>query len=382
LSGNQIIGQTRSELESRKSKNLEEIEQTKKLLEETTAKRKNSLGRLLVLNRRIELRQQVINSTNGEINLVEDDIVLTQEAIREINREMEKLKEEYAKIIFYAFKNSKEYDQEAYIFAADNFNQAYKRMKYLKQYSQYRKQQARKIEEKKIQKEEKLIILEQGRNEKARLMREKEREVMAMTGERKQKQSMVNMLRSEERQIKGQLRKREEIARNLEAAITRMIEEEARNNRDLASLTPEEQLLADNFKSNRGKLPWPTERGVITGYFGERPHPVLTGVKISNNGIDIQTPRGTLARAIFEGEVRKVVSIPGANKVVIISHGNYLSMYSNLVDVFVIVGEKVALKQDIGLIFSDEENDNETMLHLEIWEQFNKLDPVGWLSNR
>jgi septal ring factor EnvC (AmiA/AmiB activator) len=374
------FAQTRAEIELKKEATQAEIESAKKILDQTSAKKKDKLNNLLVLVRKIQLHDQLIGHLNDEISLLDEEIENTNSYIHDLEENIEKIKAEYSALIYQAFKNRKDIDRLVFIFSAKNFNQAYKRVKYLQQYSEYRKAQVKEIRE---ERERQLLMVEQLRqlmDEKQSIIDEKAKESIAMDKERRNKESMVRVLGKEEAKLRSEIREKERISKQLEAAMKRIIDEEARKVAATPMLTPEEKLISDDFRKNKGRLPWPTEKGTITGTFGLNDHPVLKGVKVNNNGIDITTTSGSQARALFNGEVKMVASIPGANKVVIIRHGNFMTMYSNLVDVYVKVGDKVTTKQAIGLIFTGNGNDEQTVLHLEIWEEKTVQDPALWLS--
>ena len=339
------------------------------------------MGQLNLLVRGIELRGRMIENLNIELKITDEEIRKRESEIGRLNAELQRQKTEYEKAVYQMFINKKGANSWLFIFSSESFNQAYKRIKYLQQIGGYRKEQVREMNRTKDKILEEIKELENSRSVKRLLMKEKEEENKRLFDERNIQQQIIRRLSTEENKLRIQLRKEEEIAKKLEDAIKTLIAEEAkRKDNAIYRLTPEEQLIDQNFRSNRGRLPWPTERGIVTGYFGEHPHPVIKGVKVTNNGIDISTLAGAEVRAVFDGEVRKVVSIPGANKVVIVRHGNYLSMYSNLVDVYVVPGQKIKVKQAIGKVFTDTENDGRTVVHLEIWEENKKMDPMIWLS--
>jgi len=211
-----------------------------------------------------------------------------------------------------------------------------------------------------------------------------------LAGEKQQQKLTVNALSEKEKGLKKELRQKEKDAKSLERAIQRIIEEEIRKAREAAqannnkgsfeafSLTPEAKALSDNFTSNKGKLPWPVERGLIVSPFGEQPHPVLPGIKIKNDGIDIATESGSIARACFEGTVSGIIVIPGAGRAVIVRHGDYLTVYSNLDEVYVTNGQTVSTKELIGTVRTDG-TDGQTILQFQLWKGTTKQDPKPWL---
>lgn len=317
--------------------------------------------------------------------------------INKLQKDLEQLKQEYAKMIYYAYKNQDSYSKMMFVFSSSDFNQAYMRMKYMQQYSDYRKSQAKQIQATQELLNKKVNELQAKKNEQQSLLGEKEEEKTELSKERNEKEQVLTHLQDKEKQLKQDLKKKRDDANKLQQAIQRIIEEEIRKAREAAkkanasnkvnkgnkvtsgglTLTPEAQKLSATFETNKGKLPWPVTEGVITESFGEHDHPVLKGIKVKNNGIDISTRAGSTVRALFEGEVTGVITIPGAGKAVIVRHGEYLSVYSNLETTIAKSGEKVKTKQTIGTVRSDD--DGKAEVHLEIWKGSVMLNPEGWI---
>jgi len=293
-----------------------------------------------------------------------------------------------------------------FIFASESFNQAFQRLKYYQQYSEYRKKQVKLINETQNKLIQKKQQLEEHRNTQNLLLVSNQTEKNQLTKEQEEKNRTVQQLQKTEKELLNTLRKKELEARNLQKAIERIIAEEVRKakeaarirnesagksveniaNRtskristDIMSATPEEMELSHTFASNKGRLPWPTEKGLISSSFGTHAHPELPGIVINNDGIDITTNKGANARAVFNGEVTAVISGPNGKQVVIIRHGNYLSVYSNLETVYVKRGDKVSTKQKIGLISTDTD-DNKTVIQFQIWDGNNKVNPEYWIA--
>jgi len=279
----------------------------------------------------------------------------------------------------------------SYLFAASSFQQAYKRSRYLNQIGEQRKRQAVLIEGTRTTIDARLAGLKQQREEKSRLVGEQLVEKQKLNTDRTGQQSALNTLKKEEGRLRDTQRKQEVQRRELDQAIRRAIEAELKPKPKLGStapasgklditLTPEAKELNADFEKNKGKLPWPVEKGVITSRFGKQPHPVLKGIVIENNGIDITTEKGSSVRAVFRGEVSSVIVIPGAGKAVIVSHGAYRTVYSNLRDVSVAKGQKVETKAPVGTVLSDE---NGSVAHIEIWkitaDGLVKVDPGLWI---
>ncbi len=388
------IGQNKNELESQKKQLLRDIEFTNKLLNETEANKKATLGELNLLSSKINKRQQLINTILREVDYVQAQINETRGIVQSLEDDLKRLKDEYAKMLYYTYKNQSQYDRLMFILSSEDFNQAYKRIKYFQQYSKHRQQQAKAIEATKIALESRTEELADKKMKMAYLVEDKEKEKIQLSTEKEEQDKMVKTLKQKESQLKKDLKQKQRDAKKLEQAIARIIEEEIRKAKEKAAknntttttksgfaLTPKELELSGQFADNEGKLPWPSERGVITSSFGEHPHPTLPSIKIENNGIDITTDKGTKARAVYEGTVSAVVSIPGAHKAVIVRHGEFLSVYANLEEVSVKMGDKLSVKQEIGLVVTGREDDK-TVLHFEIWKGATKLNPAKWIVSK
>lgn len=377
--------QSRQDLEKRKKQNEKEINLTNELIAKTEKNKSDSYNKLLLINSKIKNREKIINDINSEISLLNSNISVKQDLISELNSDYESYKAEYAKVLTYYYKNRNNYDRIMFILASDNVNTAFKRIKYLQQYSSYRTKQLQQIISTKEQIEEQLAELEQMRNDKKSLLSDQQVETNQLKKEKTEQNSVIQQLDKRKTELKKQLDKQIELANQLQSKIEKIIAEELakanknKNAPNVFQLTPEEKILADNFVNNKHKLPWPTERGVITGFFGENPHPVLKGVFVRNDGIDISTTEGSYIRSIFDGDVTRVFVIPGAHTTVIIRHGNYLSVYSNLSEVFVKQGDKVSTKQTIGKIFTDNDDNGKSVLQFQIWKENQKLNPQEWL---
>ncbi|MGB0887045.1 MAG: murein hydrolase activator EnvC family protein [Vicingaceae bacterium] len=385
------FAQSKKDLESKKRKLQKEIQLTNKLLSETRKNKDLSVDELLKLKSKINSRSSLIAAMNSEMKLINKKINTSKKDISNLENDLTQLKSEYAKIIYYAFKHRSSYDKMMFIFASKNINQAYKRLKYIQQYAEYRKGQAKEIVTTQNTLKENIQILNQTNEEKTVLVSLEEQQKQSLAIEKAEQENIVQKLQGKEQELKNKLKKKEQAKRKLQKAIQRIIEEEIRKARAAAKkagntskgfpMTPEALKLSNSFATNKGKLPWPVKQGVITAQFGKHPHPVLAGIVINNNGIDISTTKGATARAIFAGEVSSVAIIPGEGKVVMVRHGEYLSVYSYMSEVFVKKGDKVDLKQDLGLLVN-EAGKSKTQVHLEIWKGMTKLNPKYWIFRK
>lgn len=389
-----LSGQNKkTELQQEKKQIEADIRYTNELLASTSKNKKSSLNGLVILKQKIRQRERLINNMRAEIKLLDHEIVETGDSIQSLSVELKKLKEEYARMIYYAYRNRSSYDRLVFIFSSADFNQAYRRIKYFQQYGTYRRTQAELITRTQQDLDIKEHALEAQKVDKQSLLRNQEQEKRKLEGEKSEVNSTIQDLGKQEKELKSTLAKKEKAAAALDDAIARIIAEEIRLAEERAraeaasktvggfALTPAELELSESFGSNKGKLPWPTERGVVSSTFGEHQHPVLPRVKVKNNGIDILTSEGEYARAVFNGEVTRVISVPNFNNVVIIRHGEFLTVYSNLDEVLVSKGDKVITKQRIGRIYTDK-SENKTEMHFELWKAKDLMNPTFWLSGK
>lgn len=382
--------QGRKDLENKKKQLQNEIEYTNKLLTETKKNKKLSLNQLVTLNKKISAREELISTIDSEIRVLNKQISQKNESIKGLQKELAKLKAEYAKMIYYAYKNQNAYSKLMFVFASKDFEQAFMRLKYLQQYSLYRKKQADMILATKADLDLKVQELESKKSEQRSLLNNEQSEKQNLTSEKKEKEQLFSTLQQQESKLKKDLEKKKKDAQKLQQAIQREIQKELEKIQKQAVsenkpkperlvLTPESQLLSNSFASNKSKLPWPVIKGIISERFGVHPHPLMPNIDVNNNGVDVTTSNGALARAVFDGEVKAVVSMPGSGQFILLRHGEFLTIYSNLQEVYVKVGDKVKTKQNIGIILFDDE-DSKTVLHFEIWKGQVKLDPEAWLS--
>ena len=386
-------------LQDKKAKIQKEIKLTNTLLQKAKKEKNQSVTTLNTLNKQIQSRQEIIQALDLEVKMASVQIANLKQQIQETQQSivtqqelLDTLKSEYALMIRHAYFNRNAYDRLAFVFSSQSYNQAFKRLRYLQEYSQFRQKQVEEIKlaEQKLSDEllalkRQKVLLTVAKNEKIQSLESSQIEVGILDSEQSSQKTLLSKLRKKEKQLKKELQSKQRLAKELDKQIRKIIEEEIRlaktkasKESDVLALTPEEQELADNFTSNKGKLPWPVERGVIIERFGLQAHPVLRGIETFNNGVKITTEEGALIRAVFEGNVSRIIDIPGAGKAVILSHGDYFSVYSNLLEVFVKRGQSVLLKEKIGTVLT-KTNTNESVTELQIWKGSEKMDPSSWL---
>ncbi len=390
-------------LKKKKEKLESIIKQTSSQLNETKKNKQSYLNQISILNKQISARQELISSINLQINDIDAESAKTKDTISSLARNLEASKKEYARIVYQAFKSKNEQSTLMFIFSSKSFNQAYLRIKYMQQYTLFRKQQAAKILGQTRLLSVKLTYLEFQKREKLSLLTTKESEKVKLFSEKEEQNFNINQLSQKEKMLLKTMRTNEEAVNALQNAIERIIAEEVKRANDtkrktystskttanapkansentnyVYSLTTDEINLSSSFEKNKGKLPWPVDKGTITDFFGEQPHAELKGIMIKNNGVNIETSKGASAKVIFNGVVTGIISIPNLNNVVIIRHGEFLSVYSNLKNVTIYKGEKVKTLQALGTIQTDPST-NKTKIHFEIWKGKVLLNPVGWL---
>ena len=395
--------QNKEELKQKKEVLEEEIKFTNELLKQTKTKKKTSLNHLKVLNNRITNQKKLAETisieimlSNKEITKIAKKINTIRQQITQKSKHIEALKAEYAKMIYSQQRNKLNNNALIFIISSDNFNQAYKRINYLKQYSVFRKKQATDIKKRQdalelTQKE--LIDHKESLNklkvEKKQKINEKRKVIKELKTEEKEKEDVLRSLTLSEKKFKKELEDKQKIKRELNQKIRELIEEEIRKarrkinqNENLTNfnLTPESKELSDEFEANKGKLPWPLAKGVIVQTYGKQKHEVFESVETFNNGIDIATEKNAVIRSVFDGHISRIFFIKGEGKAILINHGEYFTVYSGLKQISVKVGEKIFAKEKIGVVLT-QESDNKTELHFEIWKGYEKQDPSKWLFN-
>lgn len=462
---------SRADLEKRRQNILEAIKITQEQLEATKNDKKASMYELQILQSKLAQRQKLINNINEEIGAINQNIQYSAQEIETLRQELTVLKLRYAQSVRYAYKNRSSYNMLAFLFSSEDFNQAIKRLKYLKKYREYRKQQADDIRITHQKIEHKLGILNTAKSKKDLLLTAENQQKQVIQNETNEKDRVVKDLKGRERELIQDIERNKRTARQVDAAINKVImreieiarkkaeeerrrqeaeaarrrkEEEERlaaakaaadarnnnnisvvtgsgvkpaiprnnpsanethpkpstnNNRPIASapvrperpvnntyistLTPEAAALSSEFEQNRGRLPWPVERGNIASHFGKHQHEVAKKVEVDNAGIDIVTNQGATARAVFSGSVTKVFYVEGANWIVLISHGAFYSVYSGLVNVQVKTGQSVNTKQAIGTV--GQNDDGVVQINFQIWKVgskggLSKIDPEPWIA--
>ncbi len=373
-----LTAQSRADLEQKRTRALDDIKYVDNLLRETAQEKSQSISAVKIIGNKLVLRESIIGNMRQEIDLLSQRIDLNTLAIEMMESDLEVLKDDYRKAVLRSYKLEKGNPEIVYILSAKDFNQGYKRLKYLQQITKYRRRQAEVIQELKDQIGQTKKRLEDDLAKVSDLKSKEEKQKVMLQSEQRRMNIMVQTLGKKEKQLRKELEEKKRIARKIESEIARLIAAEKKKASG-SEATPEEKLIGDNFAENRGRLPWPVDKGIITSHFGVHKHPVLKYLTEDNIGIEITSSGKVYARSIFKGEVAKVFAISGANMTVIIKHGKFMSVYANLVNVKVKAGDKVDTKQVIGEVYSDAAADNSSVLKFMIFDS-KYLDPEQWIS--
>ncbi len=383
------FGQTSEQkaLEAKRERLQEEIKEINRLLFAERKEKGTILDQMEALDNKINVRQQLIRVTNQQSNLLNRQINVNIRNISKLREDLEILKADYANLIQKTYQNKSQSNRLMFLLSAENFFQAFKRLQYMQQYAKHRKKQGEGI----VEKTKELTQLNQDlvrqRKEKEQLLAENQAAKLELDKEIAAQKSLLTSIKQNEAKYTAAIAEKQKEARKIDREIERMIKSAiassnkssgASTNSATFALTPEAKLLADNFSSNKGRLIWPVEKGVKSQGYGVYSDKLYPGIKHRNNGVTITTDKGSKARAIFEGEVIAILSVPGGNKGVQIKHGNYISTYYNLSTLYVKKGDKVAAKEVLGDINTNR-FDGTTKLKFYLYKDANRLNPEDWI---
>lgn len=400
------FSQSKKELEERRKKLIRDIEVTGSLLKKTTKSKEATYDRFVALQRQIERRENLIQTIEDEVVAAEKNIERNAAVIASLNLDIEKMKAEYGNTVRSAFRRKMLSNPLLYILSAESLNQAFRRWLFLRKYNDYRKKQADAIASTREMLSKKVVSLEDTRREKETLLMSLRGQKTMLTAEMADKNDLLQTLAQDETRLKSDLRKKEAAHEALNQAIERVIQEEVSKrvaearrtkpaapsqSKNNATTTPSNtakpadsspEIVEDNvtlnFKQRRGQLPWPVDNGFISRGFGQQKHPTLKNIMITNNGIDIRTEEAAVVKAVHEGRVAGVQFIPGHDYTVILQHGDYYTVYSNLAETAVAKGDQVRARQMVGRV-STNTITGASELHFELWHQKERMNPAGWI---
>lgn len=375
------------ELETRRLELRREIQKINELRAENKSKEKSQLSLIENFNYKINVLSNLIKVTNQQANLLNRDINSNQKKITDLRNELKQLKEVYAAMIVKSYKSKNQQSRVMFLLSSNNFKQAYKRLQYMKQYSDHQKLQGETIKTKTVELQQTNTNLLKQQEDKRKLIAENREVQKSLEVERKEQELLMKSIKNDLSKYASQLKQKQREVDRIDAEIDRIIAEAiAKSNKKVSksptsntfALTPEEKVLASNFISNKGKLPWPVEKGYVTLGYGTQPSPINKTLTIKSNGVRLATEKGAKVMAVFNGEVTSVKKLKNANPLVVIRHGNYYTVYTNLLKVYVKEGDKVSTKQTIGEVFTNPAN-GETIFSFSIYKEGASQNPSGWI---
>jgi len=393
---------SKAQLERERKENLNRIKEANRILEQTKQKKEASIGQLNAIKEKITVQKGVITNISSELNYIQSDMQKTETTVTSLKTDLDKLKAEYAAMVYGAAKTANTYNKIMFLFASESFNKFVMRLRYLRQYSEARKKQVEQITHVSTNLEQKINVLTSKKQQKESLLNKQLNENKNLLNLRNEQNQVITQLSRQEQSLQQEVERRQQAIRKLDNLIAEMVREEiarsariarekaaasgtgktatTRSSVNKVTLTPEAALLSSSFSGNKGRFSWPVERGFISQRFGVHAHPVLRGVQTQNNGIDIQTNSGQSARAIFNGKVTLVANIPGQGNAVMVQHGEYFTVYAKLKSVSVAEGQQVVAREVLGTVQTNAEGTTE--LQFQIWQNQNKLNPEPWLLRK
>lgn len=390
--------QTVKQLENERKATLRKLDETTRMIDANKKSQRSSLNSLNLLDTRIRERRSLISTINREVGRLDSEIASLQTQQRELEKRLEAVKADYARLVQESYINRGAYHKLLFLFSAETFDQSLRRLRYLQEYAAYRKEQAAEIESLTAEIAEKNRTASTHRQTRLDVLRQQESARNQLAKDQKKQKRMLADLQKQEKTLRTQLAAQEKQAARLNGKIEALIAEEIRKEEErkekaqpktdkakpapaeAKAPTKEEVQLNGSFEANRGRLPWPVERGVVSGKFGVQPHPVLRNVTTNNKGIYIQTPEGADARSVFDGVVTQCFAIPGNNNAVIVKHGVYRTVYANLTQLYVKEGDRLKARQRVGRIYTDDEHEDKTELYFQLWKDKTILNPEPWIA--
>ena len=391
-------------LEERKAQIQKEIRENEKLLQSVKKKEKSVVNVIVIQSTKIKLKEKLINTTEKQTKLLNNDMYINQVQINKLKKELAELKDDYSKMILKSYKSRSSESRAMFLLSSENFLQAYKRAQYMKQYTSYRKMQGEEIKTKTDKLTDFNQKLDVQKTAKKKLIAENEKERLSLEKEKQEQLKLVSVIKKDKNKIAKEIKIKQQEYRTIDRQINRLIREAiAAANRKAAlekaksnpsapvskaavssskiELTPEAKIIADNFRANRGRLPYPVEKGYVSLGYGNQTHPLFNTITVHNSGVEITTDKGASARAVFGGEVTSVIVLSPVNKAVMIQHGDYFTVYQNLSTVNVSKGDKVSIKQSLGRVRTNGET-GKTIIKFLILQNTTYNNPEGWLSPR
>lgn len=378
---NPLCAQSIQAIKKEKERSEKEIAYLNKLLNEARNNKHVSLGRLNIIQRKITQSKKIISSLKQEVLYFEKQIEKNEMRLTELTNKRELMLDLYSKLIYNLWKKKDNINKLMFIFSSSDFNQAYNRYRYFEQIQSYSKRQLVLISQINDSLQLRNRQLKEYLDQKNVALKEIDIKNTDLLAQQQNEKQFVQQLQKKEKDIVRKLQNEQKNRNRLAKELNKLIASQTKKSGSSTSaykMTPEEKLVSEDFVKNKGKLPWPVNQGIISEKFGVNVHPVYKRVEMINNGISISTLKNADVRTVFNGIVSEILFMPGFNNVVIIQHGNYFTVYSNLADVVVKKGQKLTTKQVIGKIAYDQ--DNGSLLNFQVWKNMDKLNPEDWLA--
>ena len=379
---------SQKDLELKRIGLVNEIKNIQKLINNSKDEKKLVLENIENLNYKLDLQNEIIKITNNELNIISVSIRNNQESINQLKKSQQILKSQYAEMILKSYKTRSKTGKLMFIFSSVNFQQALKRIQYFKQYSEFQNNQLQKIAVNTKELKSLANKLNNDKNLQLKLVSDNKKIKNNINLEISNKNNLLNFISNNQtkylREIKLKQQKTAKIDKEIEKIIAKAIAESNRKKNTsskLFALTPEAKILSNNFISNKGKLPWPVEKGYISLKYGKQPHPIVKTATIQSNGIRIITASSQKARTIFNGTVYRIISSKNGSKTILIQHGNFFTVYKNLSDIYVKKGDKVSTKQELGQIITNKSS-GQTILSFSLFRDNKTENPLLWIGKK
>jgi len=381
------VGQSKNQLEKKRKQLQQEIKETQNLLFKSKKEAETLLSELDDLNKIISVRSRLIRTIQAEAEKLANEIAINEKEITTLEKELTILKQDYADMVVKSYKSKNKQSRLMFLLSSENFTQAYKRIQYLNQYANYRKQQGERI---KFSTEKLGVLTDSLRNkedEKRLLLGLHVKQKDSVDREKNSQVKLVGKVKAKEQKYITEIKNKQAEERKIDKAIERLIAEAIKKSKKGTGkksssgfhLTPEDKNLASSFVANKGKLPWPLKKGLVTRKYGTQPHPTLAGITMQSSGIHIATEKGSKAKSVFKGKVMSIQLQTGRKKLVLIQHGNYITAYKNLDNVMVKLGDQITTNQEIGTIHTDAVT-GKTILIFSLFKETQKLNPEPWIG--
>ena len=373
-----LSAQSVKELERQQKQLKQEIEQTNKMLKQTQSSKTATVNKLNLINQNLKTQKKLVANINSEVNALDREMASLTNRKNQLLSEEEQLRQQYAALIRETHYAQLQQSPLLFLLRADSFQQLVRRIRYMMEFASLKQTQVARLKGVQAEIESQNDLLKANRKQKVESQKQLKREQEKLARDERKQQQMLTQLKKKEKDLKADLAKQQKRAAELNKKIDEKVRQQARST---TTLTQEQQLVGDDFAANKGRLPWPVEKGYISGQFGKHQHPVYENVMLDNKGIYIQTTAGTKARAVFKGTVSSTFVLNGTYAV-IVQHGAYRTVYANLSSLAVKQGQSVATKQALGTIATENDQDNKTELYFQVYQNTNILNPSSWITKQ